>query len=306
MEREGPARQERSRGPRHAPGGAELGTVRWLASSSGNGPRTSQRRREFPNSSLSAWEAAVERGRRNGQVSAEPGAARPGGVAVAEADLDDGDAPGVEANARLTGMTAAVLLVLFAAEGLTILRITSLLTPHVVIGMLLVPPILVKMGSTGWRFTKYYLGSPEYRRKGPPPPLLRLLGPFVVVLTVALMASGIALLLAPVSMRSGLLTLHKAAFVLWFIAMVVHVLGHLLDTARLAPRDFYWRTRHQVRGAGARQWLLVGALGLGLVLAVALAPKVGPWLTATYPGLHKATVHVAPHPTAGSHATTKG
>jgi len=172
--------------------------------------------------------------------------------------------------------------------------------------MLLVPPILVKMGSTSWRFAKYYLGSPEYRRKGPPPPLLRLLGPFVVVLTVVLMASGIALLLAPVSMRSELLTLHKAAFVLWFIAMVVHVLGHVLDTARLAPRDFYWRTRHQVRGAAGRQWLLVGALGLGLVLAVALAPKVGPWLTATYPGHHAAVTHVVPPTTVGPHAVGKG
>lgn len=245
----------------------------------------------------------MERGRRD---AGAPGTAGPR-VAIADAaDPAESDAPSVEANSRLTGMTAVVLLVLFAAEGLTLLRITSLLTPHVIIGMLLVPPILVKMGSTGWRFAKYYLGSPEYRRKGPPPPLLRLLGPFLVVLTVVLMVSGIALLLAPVSTRSGLLTLHKASFVLWFIAMAVHVLGHIIDTARLAPRDFYWRTRHQVRGAGRRQWLLVGALGLGLVLAVAVAPKVGPWLTTTYPGRHAAVTHVVPPPTAGSHAAVKG
>lgn len=36
------------------------------------------------------------------------------------------------------------------------------------------------------------------------------------------------------SLRQELLTLHKASFVLWFIAMTVHVLGHLTDTARLA------------------------------------------------------------------------
>jgi len=229
--------------------------------------------------------------------------ARPAVATAGAADPEESDAPGVEANARLTGMTAAVLLVLFAIEGLTLFRISSLLTLHVIIGMLLVPPILVKMGSTSWRFVKYYLGSPEFRRKGPPPPLLRLLGPFVVVLTVVLMASGIALLLGPHSMRGELLKVHQVSFVLWFIAMVVHVLGHILDTARLAPRDFYWRTRHQIRGAGRRQWLLVSALALGLLLAVVVAPKVGPWLTAGQP-VHRATTsHVATVPVAPGHTS---
>ena len=77
---------------------------------------------------------------------------------------------GVESNARLTGSTAAVLLVLLAAEGVTVLRVGALLTPHVFIGMLLIPPVLLKIGSTGWRFVRYYRGSPAYRRKGPPPP----------------------------------------------------------------------------------------------------------------------------------------
>ena len=43
-----------------------------------------------------------------------------------------------EGNARMTGLTAAVLLVLLAAEGLTVLQVHALLTPHVVIGMVLV------------------------------------------------------------------------------------------------------------------------------------------------------------------------
>jgi hypothetical protein len=184
---------------------------------------------------------------------------------------------GVEANARLTGMNAAVLLVLLAVEGFTILRIGRLLTLHVVIGMMVVPPVLLKIGSTTWRFARYYLGSPEYRRKGPPPVLLRLLGPFLVVLTLAVLSSGFALLLGPSSARSELMTIHKATFILWIAALVVHVLGHLVDTARLAPKDFYRRTRRQVRGAGKRQWALVAALCVGLLLAVVVAPKVGQW-----------------------------
>lgn len=194
--------------------------------------------------------------------------------AVARAD------EGVEANARLTGMTAAVLLVLLAAEGLTVLQIHSLLTPHVFIGMLLVPVVLVKMGSTGWRFARYYLGSPAYRRRGAPLPLLRLLGPVVVILTVVLFASGIALLLTTGSGQAALLRIHQVSFVLWFIAMAVHVLGHILETAKLAPADWARRSRRQVRGASGRQWLLALSLVVGVFLAVEMLPKVGPWVVA--------------------------
>lgn len=192
---------------------------------------------------------------------------------------------GVEANARLTGMTAAVLLVLLAAEGLTVLNIRALLTPHVFIGMLLVPPVLVKLGSTGWRFSRYYLGSPAYRRRGTPLPLLRLLGPVVVVLTVVLFASGIALLLTPTGPgHTELFRIHQVSFVLWFIAIAVHVLGHIVETAKLAPADWARRTHRQVRGAPARQWLLALSLVVGVFLGLALVPKVGPWLTAAFPG----------------------
>jgi hypothetical protein len=183
----------------------------------------------------------------------------------------------VEGNARLTGSTAAVLFLLFAAEGVTVLRVHQLLTPHVVIGMVMVPVVIVKMGSTLWRFARYYLGDPDYRRKGPPPVFLRLLGPFVVVLTVAVLGTGVALLFVPTADRSEWLFLHKATFVLWLGAMALHVLGHLLETATLTWSDLSRRTRRQVRGAGARQWLLVTSLVLGILLAIVVTPHASGW-----------------------------
>jgi hypothetical protein len=186
---------------------------------------------------------------------------------------------GVEANARLTGSSAAVLLVLLAAEGLTIPFIQRLLTAHVVIGMVLVPPVLVKLGSTGYRFVRYYTGKPTYVKKGPPPALLRLVGPFVVVLTLALFGSGIALLFAAVQWRSDLMFLHKATFVLWFGAMTIHVLSHLSDTAKLAPRDWYGRTRREITGTRSRQWLLVVSVALGILLGMLLAARGASFLS---------------------------
>jgi hypothetical protein len=71
-------------------------------------------------------------------------------------------------NERLTAMTGAVLLVLFVAECLTLLNIGNLLTLHVFLGMLLLGPVGLKIGSTLWRFTRYYTGSAAYVRRGPP------------------------------------------------------------------------------------------------------------------------------------------
>jgi hypothetical protein len=256
--------------------------VRWLTSSTGREPKAGTNQAEFPRSLVAAWEAVANH---RDQLPT------PDDALLDEEEESD---QGVEANARLTAMTAVALLILLAAEGFTILRVRALLTPHVVIGMLLVPPVLLKIGTTSWRFARYYLGSPQYRRKGPPPALLRLLGPFVVVLTLAVLGSGIALLLGPTSMRREMLLLHKATFILWFGAMALHVLGHFVDTMRLAPRDFYWRTRSQIQGAGPRRWALVGSLCLGLLLGVAVAPKVGPWLTERQVAQGTATGHETP------------
>ncbi len=190
---------------------------------------------------------------------------------------------GVEGNTRLTSSFAAAIFILLFLEGVTIVSIRSLLTPHVFIGVLLIPPVLMKIGSTTWRMAKYYLGNREYRFKGPPAPLLRLLGPVVVVLTVVLLGSGVGLVVgAPVSARPLLFTIHRASFVLWFGAMALHVLGHAVDTARFAPRDWLAYTRRQVRGASARQWTLGGSLVVGAIAAAVVTPYAANWHTAFF------------------------
>ncbi|HEY6494400.1 MAG TPA: hypothetical protein VIZ43_14090 [Trebonia sp.] len=187
---------------------------------------------------------------------------------------------GADGNTRLTAANAVVLLVLFAAEGFTILGVRRMLTLHVFIGMLLVPPALLKAGSTGWRFVRYYTGAPAYVRKGPPPAVLRVLGPFVVILTLVLLASGVGLLLVGPAQVPLLLKVHKVSFILWFGAMAVHVLGHFTDVTRLAPRDWLHRGRGDVAGASTRQWLIAVSLVAGALLGVVFVGQVGPWLAA--------------------------
>jgi hypothetical protein len=184
---------------------------------------------------------------------------------------------GPEGNARLTGTVAAVLVVLLAAEGVTVLSVRSLVAPHVLIGLLLIPPVALKIGSTIYRFARFYRGSEPYRRKGPPPALMRLLGPFVVVLTVTVLGTGVALLFVGRSARHEWLFLHKVSFVAWFGATALHVLGHLADTASLAPRDWYGRTRGDVRGAAIRRWAVVVSIVIGALLGLALVGRSTLW-----------------------------
>jgi hypothetical protein len=193
---------------------------------------------------------------------------------------------GVAANARLTGSAAAALLVLLAVEGATIPFIGPLVGPHIFIGMLLIPPVLLKLASTGYRFARYYAGSPPYLRKGPPALLLRVLAPGVIITTLVLFATGVALLAVGPDESGTLKFLHKASFIAWFALMAVHVLGHLLEVPSLALPD--WRRsggrEADLAGAGLRLALLATSIAAGLAVALATISLAGPWLSGSTGG----------------------
>jgi hypothetical protein len=89
--------------------------------------------------------------------------------------------PGPRGYERLPAMTGPVLVVLFITECLTLLSMGDLLSLHVFLGMLLIGPVSVKIGSTLRRFTWYYTVSAPCVRKGPPDRLQQVLGPFVIL-----------------------------------------------------------------------------------------------------------------------------
>jgi hypothetical protein len=102
----------------------------------------------------------------------------------------------------------ALLIVLLALLGITIIRIGQLLWLHLFVGLLLLGPIVVKMASTGYRFVRYYTLNAVYRTKGPPGPILRAIAPMVVASTVVVFVTGILLLAAGPSGRGRFLLLH--------------------------------------------------------------------------------------------------
>jgi hypothetical protein len=183
---------------------------------------------------------------------------------------------GSEGNERLTALTGLVLLVLLAVEGVTILAIRPLLSLHVFIGLLLIPPVALKLAATGYRFMRYYTRTFEYVRRGPPVLLMRMLvAPGLVGATFGVFATGVALLVT--GPGGGIvLGLHKASFVVWLGAFGIHVLAYVLRVPGLVAAD--WGRGRGRSGAVLRHGVVVLALVAGLTLAVAALPAVGPWL----------------------------
>lgn len=182
---------------------------------------------------------------------------------------------GTDGNERLTGSAGATLLVLLAAEGLTVLSLGSLLSLHVFLGVMLIPPVALKIATTGYRFVRYYTGSREYVTKGPPPLLPRVLGPVIVVSSVVLLATGVALL--AMGPGGGLVrNLHKLSFIVLFGTLSVHVLAHLRKLPALTASD--WRGRTRLAGASARRTILVASLLAGLASGAVAVSYDGVWV----------------------------
>jgi hypothetical protein len=183
---------------------------------------------------------------------------------------------GSEGNARLTAMAGLVLLVLLAVEGVTILSIHQLLSVHVFVGLLLIPPVALKLGVTGYRFLRYYTRAAEYVRKGPPLLVMRMLvAPGLIAATLVVFGTGVALL--AVGPGGGIvLGLHKASFFVWLGAFGVHVLVYALRVPGLVAAD--WGRGSRTAGATLRFGAVALALFVGLTVALAVLPSAGPWL----------------------------
>ena len=185
-------------------------------------------------------------------------------------------AGGTDGNEILTSATAIVLTALLLAEGVTILNMRGLRGAHMFIGMALIPPLLLKLASTGYRFVRYYAGTRAYREKGPPLLALRLLAPVLVATTVAVFVTGVLLLVA--GHKSGsLLEIHKVSFIVWGAVFAMHFLAYLPRVVRSLRVDWGAARRRAVPGTGLRGMLVAASVGGGAALALALLPTINSW-----------------------------
>jgi hypothetical protein len=193
---------------------------------------------------------------------------------------------GPSGNARLTAWTGMILLVVILAEGVTLLDLSGLISWHIGLGIALIPLALLKTATTGWRIVRYYAGNRAYRQAGPPPMLVRLLGPLVIAFTLALLGSGLLLVIVgPQSSRNALVTvlghplsprsLHAALALGWVAVTGVHVLVRLVPAIALVSGR-----RGGVRSAVPGRWrraavVLAVLLAAGIAASLALPPDAG-------------------------------
>jgi hypothetical protein len=184
---------------------------------------------------------------------------------------------GTEGNEILTVAAAALLTALLAAEGITLLEMGPLLSLHMLIGVALIPPVLLKLGSTGWRFVRYYTNNPAYRRKGPPHPLLRVLAPLLLVSTLVVIGSGIGLVATTPGNQGVLARVHLVSFLVWVLVVGIHLLAYIRRVPRLIASDWRHDRVQQAPGRGHRLAVNLAALAAGAITATLVLPAYTAW-----------------------------
>jgi hypothetical protein len=182
---------------------------------------------------------------------------------------------GVLGNERLTVLTSSVLLAVIGVEMGTSPILNRAFVLHVVVGVGLCSPLAVKLGSTGYRFVRYYTHSPAYVRRGPPRLFLRVLGPILVAVTLVMMGSGIGLLVwGPLH---PFLYIHVISALIWLPLIVVHVVAHIPNISRSLTEDWGPPSGNQpVPGRGLRLGVNLGALAVGTITTALLFPAATP------------------------------
>ena len=213
--------------------------------------------------------------------SLEPGddsLVRPSGQIRTDGRNGDGQSA-VVGNERMTALAGAVLLVLILVELVSAAVLRTLLSVHVFVGVGLSGPLAVKLGSTGYRFLRYYSGSPAYVRKGPPRLPLRVLAPLMLATTLVVIGSGIGLVVTGPRSAGPLLPLHGISVLVWLPLIAIHVFAYIWRVPRLVANDWSKQAgRSLAPGRGLRLGVNLGALLLGAIAAVLLLPGATPWI----------------------------
>jgi hypothetical protein len=184
-----------------------------------------------------------------------------------------------DGNERLTAAVGLVLIVLTLVELATLLLgLHQFLSLHVFVGLVLIPPVALKLASTGWRFGRYYTRIAAYRLKGAPQLVMRLLAPLLVAATVILFGSGVAMGFLHGQALHLARQLHGPSSVAWMILVGIHVLVYLRRALVSVKEDIDPESRPAARGAKVRGLVLAAAIVAGVVAAVAALPAQHRWV----------------------------
>lgn len=192
------------------------------------------------------------------------------------------------ANERLTAVSGALIFVLLVGIGVTVLLIGPLLPVHYLVGFALIPPLGLKLYTTGSRFVRYYLRDRDFRLAGAPPLLSRfVVAPVLVASTVAVMGTGLELWAVADRFGTLWLSLHTVSAVVFMGAIFVHLLSHLRQSAVAVADDAKTRPPE---GAITRRSVLLACAILAVALAAASLTYTTPFGSAVGAGIEPAPI----------------
>ena len=157
-----------------------------------------------------------------------------------------------------------------------LLGVHTFMSVHVFVGLALIPPVLLKLGSTAWRFARYYTRSRPYVALGPPQVAMRVLAPLFVAATIVLFGSGVAMGLVHGQALDWARRLHGPASVVWLALLGLHVLVYFTRAVRRTAEDAAPEQRSRARGAAIRGLALAAAIVSGVVIAAAHRARATP------------------------------
>jgi hypothetical protein len=184
---------------------------------------------------------------------------------AARADPDD---TGLRANRRLIALTGAVLLPLAVLVLLTGFFFDQLWGAHFFVGYLMLPAVLVKLGSTLYRMVRYYLRSGLYRYVRPPYPFARFTSAMLFIAVVVLFVSGIVMGVtgrqdAPWNL------MHPFAASAFSSIIILHLCMYLPEALRTVGEDAHPKPPAAPSQRGRRLALLCAGALAGLLLGMA-------------------------------------
>ena len=159
-----------------------------------------------------------------------------------------------------------------------LLGVHTFMSWHVFVGLALIPVVVIKLATTGWRFARYYTRSRAYVEHGPPQLAMRLLAPLFVAATLVLFGSGVTMGFLHGHALQIARNLHGPASVVWLLLLGIHVLVYLGRALRRTADDVLPADRAPVRGKSARLYGLAAAVVCGLLLGGALVPAQHRWV----------------------------
>ena len=153
-------------------------------------------------------------------------------------------AGGVAGNRRLTAATGVVLhtllwiqiasAVLFALMAWNIVLppgpLHALVRPvHFFVGFMLMPLVAIKLGSTGYRFLRYYTRNERYKIAGPPTRLERALAPVLVASILVVFVSGVEMWGFFNQFGIAWIPVHVIAAITFLVALTMHIVFHVRE-----------------------------------------------------------------------------